>query len=147
MTGTPEITYTTPTLRMIGFAVVTFIAFLLIARCISLFFAISIKLLPFIIAFVIAIVIMRHKVILGSDYVQLHLGGQKKKLSFTDTTFRTSVATGPASWFQSFGPRTNRLHIFQEGQKEVKMPVNISQADFEAFIAGLKERGAKVEAA
>lgn len=130
---------------MVKFVAAALVFVIVVAFLVALIFQVYLKAPVLIAPLIIGALTMRHKITLGPDSMRFNFGLSKRNYAFADTFFHYGQVSGPVSWIQSFGPRTNMLHVQQQGKRLMKMPVNLSQTDFDALIATMKERGADIQ--
>mgnify|MGYP003622333567 CR=1 FL=1 len=142
-----EVSFATSVAATVKFTIAAIIGAAIVVAIILFVFEHDVKIIFILVFLVMSVLMFRQTFTVGPDSLRTKIAMQKKTHSFADTTFRAGCNTGAKSWLQSLSARTNLLTIQTAGKKPVTTPINLSQAEFDALIALLKERGAKVEGA
>lgn len=101
----------------------------------------------FLIILIPALALSRGGVTLNADTVVIRRGFGKKEYPLRGTSFGYGQKSGLAAIRLSLSLHTNFLCVRQAGKQDALLPLNIAQADFEALVAAMRERGAVMDAA
>ncbi len=147
MNNFAPLTYKTPVMRTIMAAGVILVALMLGS---AVMYQINGKVFGFgmiLIVLLPCLVLSRSGAILEQDSVIIRQGLGKKKFLFNEAKFFYGRKTGFAALLQSLSLQANFFRIQQTGKREVVLPLNITNQDFEALVMTMRERGASVETA